>query len=108
MKTAIQEIVDIIEMDYNKGYRDGENTGASNVRSVCPKCEGKGWYHVDEWVGSLQGRKDCDCKPAASLANQLMEDKCWCPACNKWVSPKDVTYKETHDVRSGGCGNEVE
>lgn len=32
------------------------------MRSVCPKCEGKGWYFVDEWIGTLQGRKDCKCK----------------------------------------------
>jgi hypothetical protein len=29
---------------------------------ICPKCKGKGWYFVDEWIGSLQGRKDCKCK----------------------------------------------
>jgi hypothetical protein len=45
---------------------------------------------------------------SASLANQLMEDKWWCPNCNEWVSPRDVTYEETHDVRSGGCGYAVE
>lgn len=22
------------------------------MRSVCPKCEGKGWYFVDEWIDS--------------------------------------------------------
>lgn len=32
------------------------------MRSVCPKCEGKGWYFVNEWIGTLQGRKDCSCK----------------------------------------------
>jgi len=32
------------------------------MRSVCPKCEGKGWYFVNEWIGTLQGRKDCNCK----------------------------------------------
>jgi hypothetical protein len=45
---------------------------------------------------------------STSLANQLMEDKWWCPNCNEWVSPRDVTYEETHDIRSGGCGNAVE
>lgn len=32
------------------------------MRSVCPKCEGKGWYFVNERIGNLQGRKDCRCK----------------------------------------------
>ena len=32
------------------------------MRSVCQKCERKGCYCVDEWVGPLQGRKDCKCK----------------------------------------------
>jgi len=27
----------------------------------CKKCDGKGWYFVDERIGNLQGRKDCDC-----------------------------------------------
>lgn len=45
---------------------------------------------------------------SVSLANTLMEDKWWCPNCNKWVSPRDVTYEETHDIRSGGCGYAVE
>ena len=30
----------------------------------CPVCDGKGWYFVNEWIGSLQGRKDCKCKNA--------------------------------------------
>lgn len=33
------------------------------MENSCPKCDGKGWYFVDEWVGTLQGRKDCtNCK----------------------------------------------
>jgi hypothetical protein len=32
------------------------------ARSVCPKCKGQGWYFVNEWIGTLQGRKDCKCK----------------------------------------------
>lgn len=35
---------------------------ADVIKSVCPKCDGKGWYFVNEWIGSLQGRKDCKCK----------------------------------------------
>jgi hypothetical protein len=31
-------------------------------RSICPKCQNKGWYFVNEWIGNLQGRKDCSCK----------------------------------------------
>lgn len=29
--------------------------------SICPKCQGKGWYFVNEWIETLQGRKDCIC-----------------------------------------------
>lgn len=32
------------------------------IKSVCPVCDGKGYYFVNEWMGSLQGRKDCKCK----------------------------------------------
>ena len=28
----------------------------------CIKCDNKGWYFVNEWIGNLQGRKDCICK----------------------------------------------
>ncbi|SFC80331.1 hypothetical protein SAMN05421780_11029 [Flexibacter flexilis DSM 6793] len=28
----------------------------------CPKCNGKGWFFVNEYIGSLQGRQDCNCK----------------------------------------------
>ena len=31
-------------------------------RKDCPKCNGKGWYFVDEWFFNLQGRRDCKCK----------------------------------------------
>lgn len=39
------------------------------IKSVCPKCDGKGWYFVNEWIGSLQGRKDCKCKGQIYLDN---------------------------------------
>ena len=32
-----------------------------NVGGSCPMCGGNGWYFVNEWIGSLQGRKDCNC-----------------------------------------------
>ena len=41
------------------------NLGQENKKvfnPLCPKCHGKGWYFVDEWVGDLQGRKDCNCQ----------------------------------------------
>lgn len=28
----------------------------------------------------------------------------WCPHCQKGVSASEVTYEETHDLKSGGCG----
>lgn len=33
-----------------------------NITIICPKCNGKGFYFVNEWIGPLQGRKDCTCK----------------------------------------------
>lgn len=33
-----------------------------NNNLICLKCNGKGWYFVNEWIGDLQGRKDCNCK----------------------------------------------
>lgn len=34
--------------------------------------------------------------------------KWYCPECNKLIDGQDVTFEETHDVRSGGCGCKVE
>jgi hypothetical protein len=31
----------------------------------------------------------------------------WCKTCKTYVSGRDVTYDETHDIRSGGCGDKV-
>ncbi len=31
----------------------------------------------------------------------------WCPHCEAWISAQCVTYQETHDKRSGGCGGQV-
>ncbi len=30
-------------------------------KPTCILCKGKGWYYVNEWIGHLQGRKDCKC-----------------------------------------------
>ena len=32
----------------------------------------------------------------------------YCENCDEKVDPEDVTYEETHDTRSGGCGKNVE
>jgi NAD-dependent SIR2 family protein deacetylase len=32
----------------------------------------------------------------------------WCPECERELHPHEVTFKETHDERYGGCGSEVE
>jgi len=32
----------------------------------------------------------------------------YCPTCERAVQNEHVTYEETHDARSGGCGNSVE
>lgn len=31
----------------------------------------------------------------------------WCPSCKQYVLPQHVTYEETHDTRTGGCGGHV-
>lgn len=36
----------------------------------CPICHDKGWYHVDEWIGPLQGRRDCSCGAKAQPAHK--------------------------------------
>ena len=38
------------------------NSSKPHVGGSCPVCGGKGWYFVNEWIGILQGRKDCNCK----------------------------------------------
>ena len=30
-----------------------------------------------------------------------------CSGCGETVEPEDVTFEETHDTRSGGCGADV-
>jgi hypothetical protein len=37
------------------------NSSKPIVGGSCPKCDGKGWYFVNEWIGTLQGQKDCNC-----------------------------------------------
>ena len=56
-----------IDVDWAKGTSIYKQTEAKLLlsgvmRTVCPQCEGKGWYYVNEWIGTLQGRKDCSCK----------------------------------------------
>jgi hypothetical protein len=43
---------------------------AANIQPpTCSKCAGKGWYFVDEWIGPLQGRRDCACVAVAQNTN---------------------------------------
>jgi len=35
-------------------------------------------------------------------------DGWWCEHCRKPVQDDHVTYEETHDQRSGGCGNTLD
>ena len=38
----------------------------------------------------------------------LKPEECWwCPICNKYVPPLEVTHRERHDERCGGCGSVV-
>lgn len=32
------------------------------MKTVCKRCNGAGFYFVNEWIGNLQGRRDCNCK----------------------------------------------
>ncbi len=55
MKEDVQETIGVLnkisELAYNHNPKE----------KVCVKCGGKGWYYVNEWIGTLQGRKDCNC-----------------------------------------------
>jgi hypothetical protein len=57
--------INIIEMkvsEFDNTTKPQHEVKLPVSKSVCPKCEGKGWYFVNEWIGKLQGRKDCYCK----------------------------------------------
>ena len=50
-----------------KAFIDFMDAGITKVNehckpTVCPKCQGKGYYIVNEFIGNLQGRRDCNCK----------------------------------------------
>lgn len=66
-----------IEQAYRDGFSDGEDSAEKDFYIInpieyynqkygsetsCEKCGGIGWYYVDEWIGNIQGRKDCKCK----------------------------------------------
>lgn len=55
------EIITYALMDKVEAIVKNNFAQAHVIKSVCPKCDGKGWYFVNEWIGSLQGRKDCSC-----------------------------------------------
>lgn len=46
-------------------------------------------------------------KVIAELDKPEVEKGWWCPECQKYVDGRDVTFEETHDTRSGGCGYRV-
>ncbi len=34
----------------------------SNTKKYkCDTCKDKGWFFVNDWIGHLQGRRDCKC-----------------------------------------------
>jgi len=38
-----------------------------------------------------------------------MRDFEWyCPYCEEYLYPEEVTFEETHDEREGGCGHPVQ
>lgn len=37
------------------------NAAKPHVGGSCPMCGGIGWFFVNEWIGNLQGQKDCNC-----------------------------------------------
>ncbi len=54
-----------IDVDWAKGtniYKEMEGKLLLSDVSVCTLCDNKGFYFVNEWIGSHQGRKDCKCK----------------------------------------------
>jgi hypothetical protein len=32
----------------------------------------------------------------------------YCPHCDEYLAPEEVTFEEKHDVREGGCGHTVQ
>ena len=32
----------------------------------------------------------------------------YCPYCDEYLYPEEVTFEETHDKRAGGCGYPVD
>lgn len=49
-----------------KGFIDIMAKGITKANqpqpTTCPKCKGKGYYYVNEFIGNLQGTRDCSCK----------------------------------------------
>ena len=62
----------------------------SVARENCKACKGKGWYHVDEWIGPLQGRKDCTCVPS--------EHAVTCAACGEVLDMRDLAQCFCHGL----------
>jgi len=60
-QTPIELMTDEQNDNVSKSTEAGQLRQAVVVQSDCPLCEGKGWYFVDEWIGPLQGRRDCAC-----------------------------------------------
>lgn len=56
------DICDKKRVPYKTIKFDHTRTPPIKSQETCPKCDGRGWYFVDEWIGPLQGRNDCDCQ----------------------------------------------
>lgn len=50
-----KQFIDIMEQGVTK-------VNANCKPKVCIKCQGRGWYYVNEFFGRLQGRRCCNCK----------------------------------------------
>lgn len=70
--TLIKEGFEKLEINKERTWGEPDENGVvEHIRKeekekvfnpLCPKCHGKGWYLVPEWIGDLQGRKDCNCE----------------------------------------------
>lgn len=62
---------------------------------------------VQRWLLGLS-RLDVHAAKAKPCAEGEVSRVWWCPHCEEEVPPTDVTFVETHDTRSSGCGHSVE
>ena len=51
---------DVVQWGYDGSVDEPDLPDKPIKISLCKRCKGAGWYHVDEWFMGIQGRKDCN------------------------------------------------